>query len=137
MDQAKDRDLPIKTQAKLLGLNRSGLYYKQVEPPDEEVALKRRIDEIYMEHPYYGARRIAVQLQREGYPVGRKRVRRCMREMGIQGICPGPNLSKRNQEHRVYPYLLRRITPDRPNRVWGIDVTYISASNADGCISWL
>ena len=87
--------------------------------------LRRAIDELYTRHPVYGSRRIAVELQRQGWTVNRKRVQRCMREMGIEGICPGPNLSKRNQEHRVYPYLLRHITPDRPNHVWGIDVTYI------------
>ena len=125
MDQAKDRELPIKTQAKLLGLNRSGLYYKPVEPSQEELALKRRIDEIYTKHPYYGARRIAIQLQREGYPVGRKRVRRCMREMGIEAVYPRINLSRRNQKEAVYPYLLRGVQAARPDQIWGIDITYI------------
>ena len=125
MDQARDRDLPIKTQAKLLGLNRSGLYYKPVETSEEELALKRRIDEIYTKHPYYGARRIAIHLQREGYPVGRKRVRRCMREMGIEAVYPRVNLSRRNQKEAVYPYLLRGVQAARPDQIWGIDITYI------------
>ena len=119
------KEVPIKTQADILDLNRSSLYYKPVEPSAQEVKLRRAIDELYTRQPVYGSRRIAVELQRQGWTVNRKRVQRCMREMGIEGICPGPNLSKRNQEHRVYPYLLRHITPDRPNHVWGIDVTYI------------
>lgn len=119
------KEVPIKTQADILDLNRSSLYYKPVEPSAQEVKLRHVIDELYTRHPVYGSRRITVELQRQGWTVNRKRVQRCMRGMGIEGICPGPNLSKQNQEHRVYPYLLRHITPDRPNHVWGIDVTYI------------
>ena len=119
------KEVPIKTQADILNLNRSSLYYKPVEPSAQEVKLRHVIDELYTRHPVYGSRRITVELQRQGWTVNRKRVQRCMREMGIEGICPGPNLSKRNQEHRVYPYLLRHVTPDCPNHVWGVDVTYI------------
>ncbi|MGI9860448.1 IS3 family transposase [Moorella naiadis] len=118
-------EIPIMAQAELLGLNRTSLYYKPVEPSPEEVAIKRRIDEIYTQTPFYGSRRITAQLQREGYLVNRKAVQRHMREMGIAGICPGPNLSKRNQEHQTFPYLLRHLTIDHPNQVWGIDITYI------------
>jgi putative transposase len=120
-----DRSLPLNRQASLLSLNRTGLYYKPVEPSPEEVAVKHRIDEIYTEHPYYGSRRITAQLRRDGYMVNRKAVVRHMREMGISGICPGPNLSKRNQEHQVYPYLLRGVPVIHANQVWGIDITYI------------
>jgi len=120
-----DRSLPLNRQASLLSLNRTGLYYKPVEPSPEEVDVKHRIDEIYTEHPYYGSRRITAQLRRDGYMVNRKAVVRHMREMGISGICPGPNLSKRNQEHQVYPYLLRGVPVIHANQVWGIDITYI------------
>ena len=120
-----DPELPIKTQAELLQLNRSSLYYKPVGPSPEELALKNRIDEIYTAYPFYGSRRITAQLRREGYMVNRKAVQRHMREMGIQGIAPGPNLSRRNSEHRVFPYLLRGVTIEAPNHVWGIDITYI------------
>lgn len=118
-------EIPIMAQAELLGLNRTSLYYKPVEPSPEEVAFKRRIDEIYTQTPFYGSRRITAQLKREGYLVNRKAVQRHMREIGIAGICPGPNLSKRNQEHQTFPYLLRHLTIDHPNQVWGIDITYI------------
>ena len=89
------------------------------------MAVKHRIDEIYTEHPFYGSRRITVQLCREGKTINRKAVQRHMREMGIAGICPGPNLSQRHQEHRVYPYLLRQVSAAYPNHVWGIDITYV------------
>ncbi len=118
-------ELPIKTQAELLGLNRSSLYYKPKEPSPEEIALKHRIDQIYTQYPFYGSRRITAQLRLEGFVVNRKAVQRHMREMGTSGICPGPNLSKRDQQHRVYPYLLKGLAILYPNHVWGIDITYI------------
>lgn len=105
-------------------MNRTGLYYQPVGPSAEEIAVKHRIDEIYTAHPYYGSRRIAVVLNRER-PISRPTVQRYMREMGISGICPGPNLSKRREEHKIYPYLLRNLVIDHPDQVWGIDITYI------------
>lgn len=128
---AIDWDRPefsVKAQAELLSLNRSSLYYKPVGATPEEVALKRRIDEIYTEHPFYGSRRIAVTLKRQGHRANRKAVQRHMREMGIAGVCPGPNLSRRNHEHQVYPYLLRGVKADHPDHVWGTDITYIRLS---------
>jgi putative transposase len=119
------RELPLRLQAELLSLSRSSLYYQPVPPSAAEVALKHRIDEIYTAWPFYGSRRITVQLQREGWTINRKAVQRHMREMGIAGITPAPNLSQRQHEHRVYPYLLRQITAAYPNHVWGIDITYI------------
>jgi putative transposase len=116
--------LPLKMQAELLGLNRSGLYYRPVPPSPEEVAIKHRIDEIYTKCPFYGSRRITAVLKRE-ISINRKAVQRHMREMGIAGICPGPNLSKRRMDHKVYPYLLRNLKIGYPNHVWGIDITYI------------
>ena len=113
------------TQAELLSLNRSGLYYEPAGPSAEEVATKHRIDEIYTAHPYYGSRRITVSLRNEGNLISRPTVQRYMREMEIAGISPGPNLSKRSLEHKIYPYLLRGLEISRPNQVWGIDITYI------------
>ncbi len=119
------RELPISTQAQLLGLNRSGLYYQPVPPSAREVALKHRIDEIYTAHPYYGYRRLAAQLHREGMPVNQKTVACYMQEMGLAAIYPGPNLSKRAQQAAIYPYLLANTTASMPNHIWGIDITYI------------
>lgn len=120
-----DSQLSLCEQVKLLGISRASLYYKPVPPPSEEIRLKHRIDELYTEYPFYGSRRMTKQLEREGEIINRKRVQRYMREMGIEGICPGPNLSKRNLAHRVYPYLLKGLTIERKNQVWGIDITYI------------
>lgn len=117
-------ELALKTQADLLSLNRSGLYYRPIGPSDAEIAVKHRIDEIYTAHPYYGSRRMAVILSKET-PISRPTVQRYMREMEIAGISPGPNLSKRNPEHKIYPYLLRGLKIQRPNQIWGIDITYI------------
>jgi putative transposase len=118
-------DLTIKVQAELLSVSRTNLYYQPKGPPAEEIALKHRIDEIYTEYPFYGSRRILATLLREGRRISRPTVQRYMREMGIQGISPGPNLSKSSPEHRIYPYLLRGLEIERPNQVWGIDITYI------------
>jgi putative transposase len=117
--------LALRTQADLLGISRRSLYYQPVPPPPEEVALKHRIDALYTDHPFYGSRKITVVLAREGELINRKRVQRYMREMGIAGIAPGPNLSKRASQHRIYPYLLRGVTASVPNQIWGSDITYI------------
>lgn len=121
----ENREMSISLQAELLGLNRTSLYYQPVGVLPETVALRRRIDEVYTAHPYYGVRRITVHLRREGLVVNHKAIAHHMREMGLAGICPGPNLSKRNLAHAVYPYLLRDITAGQPDHVWGIDITYI------------
>ena len=113
------------TQTDLLSLNRTSLYYCPVAPSPEEVALKHRIDVLYTERPYYGVRRITAQLRREGIVVNHKAVARHMREMGLAGLAPGPNLSKRTHQAGIYPYLLRPVNAAHPNHVWGIDITYI------------
>lgn len=83
------------------------------------------IDKQYTKTPFYGSRKMVVFLVGRGYEVNRKRVQRLMREMGIAGICPGPNTSLRRQEHAIYPYLLRGLSIRWPNQVWGADITYI------------
>lgn len=121
-------ELPLSVQADLLSLSRASLYYQPVPPSAAEVALKHRIDEIYTAYPFYGSRRITVQLRREGRSINRKAVQRHMREMGLAGIAPSPNLSQRQPTQPVYPYLLRHVTAAYPNHVWGIDITYIRLS---------
>lgn len=121
-----DAEMSLKEQAELLTLSRRSLYYRPAPPSAEEVAIKHAIDRIYTDQPSYGSRRIAVVLERDhGLIVNRKAVQRHMREMGIAGISPGPNLSQRNEAHRIYPYLLRGVTAAYPNHVWSIDITYI------------
>lgn len=130
MIEHSDPELPLVVQTELLSLNRTSLYYEPAGPTAEEVAAKHRIDKIYTEHPYYGSRRITVTLCREGRWISRPTVQRYMREMGIAGIAPGPNLSKRNAKHKKYPYLLRGLAISHPNQVWGIDITYIPLQGA-------
>ena len=119
-------ELPLATQASLLGLNRTHLYYVPQPPSAEELALKRRIDELFTARPYYGVRKITAQLRKDGCLANHKAVARHMCEMGLAAISPGPNLSKRAHAHVVYPYLLRTVTAQRPNHVWGIDIPYIT-----------
>jgi putative transposase len=125
MIERDNSELTLSTQAELLNLNRTGLYYEPVGPSAEEIAAKHRIDEIYTAHPYYGSRRITVTLCKEGRWISRPTVQCYMRDMGIAGISPGPNLSKRQTEHKIYPYLLRGLAISYPNQVWGVDITYI------------
>ncbi len=119
------REVPLVTQARLLSVSRSSLYYRPAQPSTEEIALKHRIDAIFTESPFYGSRRITAQLRREGMAVNRKAVQRHMREMGLEAIGPGPGSSKRLSGQHIYPYLLRDLAITRPNQVWGIDITYI------------
>lgn len=112
-------------QAGLLSLNRSSLYYKPVPPSPEEIRLKHRIDELYTRHPFLGYRRIAAIMNREGDGIHKNTVRSYMREMGIMAIYPGPNLSKRDLQHRTYPYLLRGLPITQPNQVLSVDITYL------------
>jgi putative transposase len=125
MLEPERQELSLKMQASLLGISRASLYYQPVAPSEQEVAIKHQIDKIYTDYPFYGSRRITAVLNRTGTAITRPTVQRYMREMGIAGICPGPNLSKRALEHRIYPYLLHHMTAEYPNHIWGVDITYI------------
>lgn len=120
-----NRELPLATQARLLSVSRSSLYYRPTPPSAEEIALKHRIDAIFTECPFYGSRRITAALRREGMLINRKAVQRHMREMGLEAIGPGPGGTTRQPGQQVYPYLLRDLAITRPNQVWGSDITYI------------
>jgi putative transposase len=102
----------------------SSLFYQPALPSERELAIKRRIDEVYTATPFYGSRRITVTLQPE-FDVSRPTVQAYMRDMSIAGIAPGPNTSKPAPGHQIYPYLLRNLTASHPNHIWGIDITYI------------
>lgn len=96
--------LGIAQQCELLSIARSSYYYQAQAPPKEELTLLRLLDAQYMKMPFYGSRRMTVVLRQKGYPVGRKRVQRLMRQLGIEAIYLKPRLSQANPEHRVYPY---------------------------------
>jgi len=123
--EREENELALSTQATLLQVSRSSLYYHKAGPSQREIELKRHIDLIYTDYPFYGSRRITYQLGHNGFKVNRRTVQRYMREMGLEAIAPGPNLSKRNHQHKVYPYLLRKVEASYPNHVWGIDITYL------------
>ena len=116
--------IPISRQAELLGVARSTVYYEPIVDA-YSLELMRLIDEEYTKAPFYGSRKIAAVLKRQGYEVNRKRVQRLMRSMGIEAIYPGPNTSKPHPGHKIYPYLLRDRIITRVNEVWGTDITYI------------
>jgi len=117
--------LSVRRQCELLGLARSTLYYEPVAVDAEELALMKAIDRLYTARPFYGSRKILWELRNAGREVNRKRVQRLMRVMGLQALVPGPHTSTPHPEHRVYPYLLRRMNIVRPNQVWAADITYI------------
>lgn len=119
--------LPLLTQADLLSLSRTSLYYAPRAATEREVFVKRRLDEWYTAHPFLGSRKVAVLLLREGIRIGRHTIARYRREMGLETLFPKPNLSKATQGagHKVYPYLLRGLCIERVNQVWGVDITYI------------
>ena len=118
-------DVSIVRQCELVQVSRSSVYYVAKPITTEELELRRRIDEIYLEHPFMGSRQIARTLGRRGVLVNRKRVQRLMRAMGLQAIVPGPHTSIPHAGHKKYPYLLRGLDVNRPNQVWASDITYI------------
>lgn len=118
--------LSIVQQCKLLEVQRSSYYYRPRGENALNLELMRLIDEQYLETPWYGARQMARELRRQGYGVTRKRIGRLMRLMGISAIYQKPKTSKPHKLHKIYPYLLRGATINRPNQVWCADITYIS-----------
>ena len=121
----KTKEFPIKTGAELLGINRTSVYYNGTPISQEELECKAIIDHLHTDNPAWGARQMSLQLKMRGHQVGRRKTRRYMIEMGIDPIYPKMNLSKRMQQAKVCPYLLRNAVIDRPNQAWSIDITYI------------
>lgn len=117
--------LSLSAQCELVAISRSSIYHRPKGESPSSLALMRKIDALFMKHPFYGSRQIARHLAREGERVGRHRVRRLMRLMGLQAIWRAPKTSKPHPEHRIYPYLLKGLAITRANRVWCADITYI------------
>ena len=118
-------ELSISRQCGLVSISRSTFYYDGLGERELTLELMRRIDEQFLETPFYGSRQMARWLRREGFAVSRKRVRRLMRKMGLQALYQRPSTSVPHPEHRVYPYLLRDRSVERANEAWCADVTYI------------
>ena len=125
MIEPKHPKLSIVKQCDLVRISRSSFYYEGKGETPFNLMLMRLIDEQFLETPYYGSRQMARHLRRQGYNVGRKRIRRLMRQMGLQAVFQRPRTSIPHPEHRVYPYLLRGLQIDKPNQVWCADITYI------------
>jgi putative transposase len=118
-------ELSLSRQCRLLSISRSWFYFAPKGEPRENLALMRRIDELFLKYPFYGSRQMARQLRREGVRVGRHRVRGLMRLMGLEAIHQAPRTSAPHPAHRVYPYLLKGMKIDRADQVWCADITYI------------
>jgi len=118
-------ELSIRKQCELLDISRSGFYYEPVAESPENLTLMRRLDELHLEHPVYGSRRLTALLRREGQPINRKRVRRLLQVMGIEAVYPKGHLSEPGEGHRIYPYLLKGLEISGPDQVWCSDITYV------------
>ena len=119
------REVSLSTQCELLSISKGALYYKPITMDPFSVAVMAFIDRQHMQTPFYGSRKLVVELGKNGYIVNRKRVQRLMRKMGISAIYPKRSLSQRNKAHKIYPYLLKDVKIDTPNFVWSTDITYI------------
>jgi putative transposase len=114
-----------KRQCELLSIRRSGLYYIPKQSPQREVDIMNLIDKIHLDHPYYGVRRLRVELHKCGFAVGRKLISKLLLKMNLRIQYPPKRTSIPDLGHKIYPYLLRNLTIDRANQVWQIDITYI------------
>ena len=121
----REHPMPLTRQCQLLSINRSTVYYQPKPVSGDDLKLMRRIDEMHLERPFYGSRRIRDWLQDEGHDINRKRVQRLIRRMGISALYPKKSTSQPGKGHKVYPYLLKGLEINRPNQVWATDITYI------------
>lgn len=127
MTEAGNRQISLRRQCELLGVNRSGLYYRAVAQSTEDLHLKRQLDEQYTRTPFYGVKRMTAHLRQSGREINEKRVRRLLREMGLIAVYPRRrrHLSQADSDHDRFPYLLADVKIERVNQVWSSDITYI------------
>lgn len=118
-------ELSVTRQASLLGISRGSVSYLPRPASDVDLPLMRRIDQLHLDHPFMGARMLRDQLRREGVAVGRRHIGTLMQRMGIEALCPQPGSSKPAPGHKIYPYLLRKLSITRANQVWALDTSYI------------
>lgn len=118
-------EVSILRQCQLMQLSRSSYYYQGKGESPQNLELMRVIDEQYLRTPWYGSRQMTRHLVRQGHSVNRKRIKRLMQQMGIEAVYQKPRTSDPNPAHKIFPYLLRGMTIDRPNQVWCTDITYI------------
>ena len=120
-----DPQVSLRHQCELLEVCRGRYYYQCCPETEENLALMRRLDELHLEHPVYGSRKLRVLLCREGLEINRKRVVRLLRLMGIEAIYAKPRTSVPGPGHQIYPYLLRDLEVTGPDQVWCLDITYV------------
>jgi len=118
-------EVAVKRQAELLELSRSSVYYTPRPLSERDLLLMRRLDELHLQLPFYGSRKLAAQLRREGHEVGRRHVATLMRRMGIEALYRRPRTSIPARGAAIYPYLLSGLAIERPNQVWASDLTYL------------
>lgn len=121
----RNHPLPINQQAKAVGISCGSVYYLPRPVSDIDLDLMRQIDRLHLEYPFAGTRLLRGLLKQEGYEVGRKQVATLMKRMGIEALRRKPRPTKPGAGHKVYPYLLRNVSIDRPHQVWAMDITYI------------
>ena len=121
----RQHDLSITKQAEALGISRSSVYYLPRPVPAAELAVMRRMDELHLEFPFAGSRMLRDLLNQDGIKIARRRVTTLMKRMGIEAIYRKPNTSKPAPGHKIYPYLLRGMVVDTPDKVWAMDITYV------------
>ena len=115
--------LSVRRQCALVGVARSGVYRAKPLADEGDLAVMKRLDQLYTERPFYGSRRMTLQLRHEGHAINRKRVQRLMRQMGIVALGPKPNTSKPAPGHKIYPDLLCDLKIERPNHIWCADIS--------------
>lgn len=120
-----DPTYSMRAQCRLLGVNRSSVYYEETPVSDRDLTLMNALDEQYLKTPFWGVRNMTYHLKSLGYQTGRDHVRTLLRTMGLTALFPSRNTSKPHPQHPVYPYLLRDVDVTRPNQVWSADITYI------------
>ena len=121
----RSHPLSVKRQAELLNISRGAVYYLPKPTSQRDLVLMNAIDRLHLDFPFMGSRQLRSALRRQGHDAGRLRIRSLMRKMGISALAPQPGTSQRNPQHKVFPYLLRKLAIKRSNQVWALDTTYI------------
>jgi len=121
----RSHKLSVSRQASLLGISRGAVYYLPKPIGESDLRIMHAMDRLHLDFPFIGSRQLTRTLRQQGYRVGRLHVRTLMIKMGISAIAPQPGTSKRNPQHKVFPYLLRKLVIHRSNQVWALDTTYI------------
>ena len=131
----RTHDLSIAKQAEALGISRGSVYYLPRSVPAADLAIMRRMDELHLELPFAGSRMLRDLLNQEGIDIGRRHVSTLMKRIGLEALYRKPNTSKPAPGHKIYPYLLRGMTIDRPNQVWAMDITYVPMARGFASVS--